>query len=82
MQFLWFNSYIKIDNKVLRCSLGIRGFKSFKLVTLQILQNDPKLKSLVLGDNLKVYPGTFSNEETTLKLPIQFDETAKVTPEL
>ena len=51
-------------------------------MTLQILQNDPKLKSLVLGDNLKVYPGTFSNEETTLKLSIQFDETAKVTPEL
>ena len=38
----------------------------------------PKVKPLVLADNLKVYPVAFGNDETALKPSIQFDETAKV----
>ena len=38
----------------------------------------PKVKSLVLTDNLKVSPVAFGNDGTALKPSIQFDERAKV----
>ena len=60
------------------CESEVLKFLSFSHYKLCENSCDPKVKPLVLTDNLKVYPVAFRNDGTALKPSIQFDERAKV----
>ena len=63
---------------VYTCESGVLKFLSMSHYKLCENSCDPKVKPLVLIDNLKVYPVAFGNDGTALKPSIQFNETAKV----
>ena len=60
------------------CESGVQKFLSLSHYKCCENSCDPKVKSLVLTDNLKVSPVAFGNDGTALKPSIQFDERAKV----
>ena len=60
------------------CESGVLKFLSLPHYKLCENWCDPKVKPLVLRDNLKVYPVAFGNDGTALRPRIQFDERAKV----
>ena len=60
------------------CESGV--LKSLSLSHYKHFENsyDPKVKLLVLTDNLKVYHAAFRKDRAELRLSIQFDEREKV----